>query len=290
MTDLDLKDSDSVASVLERAADCMLDAANRDGAAVRLPARGRLVATGDLHDNTFHLQKIVSVAALDASEDHHVVLHEMVHGDRLVNGMDFSYRMLVRVAELVVRYPDQVHPILANHELAQMTGRGVSKGAGNSVELFADALDFVFGENSGVVTDAINRFIRSMALAVVSDGGVLCAHSLPAAAQMSHFDVDVLDRVLADADYDAPHGAVYLMTWGRRFEDEQVEQLARRWNVKLFVLGHAHVETGIEVQGPRVVILNSDHDRATVLPIDLAQVPEADEAFMYALPLHVVEA
>ena len=70
----------------------------------------------------------------------------MIHGERLLNGMDFSYRMLGRVAQLVIDWPDQVHPILANHELAQLTGRGVSKGAGNSVELFNDALEFVFGE------------------------------------------------------------------------------------------------------------------------------------------------
>lgn len=256
-----------------------------DGCAVRLPARGRLIATGDLHDNTFHLRKIVDLARLDASPDHHVVVHELIHGDRLVNGMDFSYRMLGRVAELVIAHPGQVHPVLANHELSQMIGKGVSKGAGNSVELFRDALDFVFGERCEDVAAAVNRFIRAMPLAVIVDGCVLCAHSLPAARLMARFDPGVLDRALRDEDYVAPHGAAYLMTWGRGTSDEQVEALAERWDVRLFCLGHEHVEAGIDVRGSRIVILNSDHAQARVLPIDLAAVPTAADALMYAIPL-----
>jgi hypothetical protein len=252
---------------------------------VRLPARGRLLATGDLHDNPAHLERVIELARLGVSPDHHVVLHELIHGERLVNGMDFSYRMLGRVAALVERHPAQVHPVLANHELAQMTGKGVSKGAGNSVELFRDAIEFAFGERSEEVDEAIRAFIRSMALAVLSEDGVLCAHSLPAEAAMAKFDPGVLDRALVEEDYRAPFGAAHLMTWGRRWTPEQVERLAETWGVRLFVVGHEHVESGIEVRGPRVVVLNTDHEHARVLPIDLARVPTAEEALMRAIPL-----
>ena len=34
-----------------------------------------------------------------------------------------------------------------------------------------------------------------------------------------------------------------------------------------------------------VIVLNSDHERATVLPIDLARPPSAEEALMTAVPL-----
>jgi len=283
-------DAQVVIDLFENAAQALLTSARRSKSIVRLPSRGRLIATGDLHDNPFHLEKIVAVARLEASPDHHVVMHEMIHGERLLNRMDFSYRMLARVAELVIAHPDQVHPVLANHELAQMTGRGVSKGAGNSVQLFNDALDYVFGDDAVDVADAINSFIRAMPIALLSDGragegGVLCAHSLPMEAMMRHFDIDLLDRDLTEEDYHAPHGSAYLMVWGRRHTIEQVEHIAERWGVKLFCLGHEHAETGIEMRGPRVLILNTDHERATVLPIDLAAVPTAEEAFVYALPL-----
>jgi hypothetical protein len=283
-------DASAVIALFEDAADAVRHSERRDRSVVRLPSRGRLVATGDLHDNPFHLEKIIRLARLDESPDHYVVMHEMIHGERLLNGMDFSYRMLSRVAELIVAHPGQVHSVLANHELAQMTGRGVSKGAGNSVELFLNALDYVFGERALDVAEAINMFIAAMPIALISDpvddyGGVLCAHSLPMAAMMPHFDVDLFQRDLRDEDYQAPHGSAYLMVWGRQYTVEQIEQLAARWGVKLFCLGHEHAETGIEMRGPRVIILNTDHERATVLPIDLSAVPTAEEAFTYAVPL-----
>jgi len=281
----DLSDASAVVDLLNAGADAVLGCSNREGCCVRLPARGRLLATGDLHDNPIHLRTIVELSKLDQSRDHHVVLHELIHGDKLVNGMDLSYRMLSRVAGLAVEYPEQVHPLLANHELAQLTGKGVSKGAGNSVEMFADALDFAFRDHAGDVADAVSRFILAMPLALVSEGGVLCAHSLPTAAMMKHFDPAVFDRPLEHDDYLSPHGAAYLMTWGRGHTDEQVEELADAWDVQLFCLGHQHVDTGLEMKGPRVLVLNSDHERGTVLPLDLAALPTPEEALMYGMPL-----
>src|SRR5687767_13490267 len=98
--------------------------------------------------------------------------------------------MLARVAELVMRYPGQVHPLLANHELAQMTGRGVSKGAGNSVVLFNDGLEYVFGDECEAVSTALKEFIAAMPLALLSESGVFCAHSLPAPHAMQNFDLN----------------------------------------------------------------------------------------------------
>ncbi|MCP3903522.1 MAG: metallophosphoesterase [Planctomycetes bacterium] len=280
-----LNEASAVIDLLDAGAEAILGCEHREGCAVRVPSRGRLLATGDLHDNPIHLRTIVDLARLDASEDHHVVLHEMIHGDKLVNGMDLSYRMLGRVAALVVERPRQVHPLLANHELAQLTGKGVSKGAGNSVELFADALDFAFSDRADDVAEAVARFIRAMPLALLSEGGVLCAHSLPSAALMKHFDPAVFDRALTDDDYLSPHGAAYLMTWGRGHTEEQLDALAEAWDVQLFCLGHQHVDTGLEVRGNRLLVINSDHERARALPLDLAALPTPEEALMYGVPL-----
>jgi hypothetical protein len=282
---IDLRDASAVAAVFERAAQALLESPVHNYSVVRLPAMGRLLITGDLHDNPSHLQKIIKLARLDQSPDHHVVLHEIIHGERLVNGLDLSHRMLTRVAELVVRYPGQVHPLLANHELSQMTGRGVSKGAGNSVELFDDGLEYVFGDEAEEVAAAIKRFIRAMPLALISESGVLCAHSLPAPHMMESFDLDVIRRELAPDDYAVPLGSAHLMVWGREHTAAQLEVLAQAWKVKLFCLGHEHVETGIEVKGPRLIVLNSDHERAAVLPVELAKLPSAEDVLMRALPL-----
>lgn len=287
---VDLRDPIAVIELFERAAEALRASPVRQHCVVRLPAQpgSRLLATGDLHDNPIHLRKIIRLATLEQSPDHHVVLHEIIHGEHLVNGMDFSHRMLARVAELALRYPAQVHPVLANHELSQMTGKGVSKGAGNSVELFNDGLDFVFGDEAGEVSDAIKIFIAAMPIALLTESGVCCAHSLPAPHMMSKFDLDLFERDLTEDDYRSPAGAAYLMVWGRDHDAAQLESLASHWGVKFFCLGHEHVETGIEMKGPRLIVLNSDHERAAVLPLELTHISSAEEAFMAAIPLAAV--
>jgi hypothetical protein len=282
---IDLQDPASVRDLFGAAADALRSAPFRRGSVVRLPARGRLVVTGDLHDSPRHLAATLAVARLGQAVDHHEVLHEIIHGGNLVNGMDFSHRTLARVAGLVLERPGQVHPLLANHELAQMLGLGVSKGAGNSVEHFNEALAYAFADAWPGVAEAITAFIAALPLALVTDGGLLCAHSLPDAAAMTRFDPGILERDLEPDDYVPPAGSAYLMVWGRRHRPDQLETLAARWQARLFCLGHQRVATGIEARPPRVVVLNTDHERATVLPVDLARIPTPEEAFFAAVPL-----
>ncbi|MFK7961033.1 MAG: metallophosphoesterase [Phycisphaerales bacterium] len=298
------RDPGAVIEAFLAAAEQLTTSPVRHGSVHRIPLRGRLLATGDLHDNPVHYQRIVAAARLGASRDHHVVLHELIHGDRLINGMDFSYRMLLEVAALCLAHPGQVHPILANHELSQLTGAGVSKGGGNSVELFLDAVHFVFSADGDEVEAAVNSFLAAMPLALIASDmddanesniaddarpssapGILCSHSLPSAALFGEFDPSILDRPLEDVDRRRPTGDAYLMTWGRGYDETVIEALAARWNIGMFILGHQFVESGIETVGDRVVILNSDHESGRVLPIDLADPPRVAECPMFAMPL-----
>jgi hypothetical protein len=285
---INLAEASVAVEILLAAAEAMTSSPLRSGSCVELPPRGRLLATGDLHDNPTHFEAIVALARLDASEDHHLVLHEIIHSDVLVNGVDLSHRMLLKVAALVGRYPRQVHLLLANHELAQYTGQGVSKGAGNSVTLFDDGLAFVYGERADEVGAACARLIRALPLAARSVGTVLCAHSLPDSE--SGFDSGVLARPLRDEDYAGrpSPGDAYRMVWGRRYTDDQVETWAQRWGVELFCLGHQHTATGIEVRGKRVLVLNSDHALGAALPIDLANPPTPEDAILTAVRLRSV--
>jgi len=270
-------DAKAVIDLLDRAGLALRESPLRRGSAVHLPRCGRLIATGDLHDNPFHLDKILRLARLDASLSHHVTLHELIHGENLINGMDFSHRMLLRAAELVVRYPQQAHPLLANHEMSQMMGRGVSKGAGDSVALFNDAVEFAFGDDAEKVTEAIHRFLHAWPLALITESGVLCAHSLPAEHAMKQFDPKVLERELVEADFGPRTGSAYLMVWGRRHSAAHLDRLAELFGVRAFCIGHEHAEAGSEPLAHRGIILNSDHEHAAVLVLDLSAEPQPDE-------------
>ncbi|MHC4948645.1 MAG: metallophosphoesterase [Planctomycetota bacterium] len=287
---VNIRDQRTAVALFDRAAEAMAKSPWRRGSVERLPSRGMLVVTGDLHDNMGHLAKILTLARLRESPDHHVLLHELIHGDKLVNGLDFSHQMLAKTAELVLKYPGQVHPLLANHELAQMVGKEVDKLASHRVKLFDQALEFVFGPGWGAVRDAIHNFIRAMPLALVTDSGLLCAHSLPSRKVMRRFDLNILDRDLRPCDYVGPGGSAYEMVRGRDYSEKSVTQLAMRWQVKLFCLGHQHVAEGAEPHGGNVVVLNSDHAKGAVLPIDLASIPTAEGAMRRVVPLSSVHA
>lgn len=286
---LDLRSSDAVISVFRDGAHACRRAACRRGAidVIELPADASapLILSGDLHDNPLHLARLIRAAALDRDPAtagagdprplSHLTLHELIHGDRLTNGRDFSYRVLARVAALKAAFPEHLHILLANHELAQVLGSGIVKDGVRVVEVFNEALDLTFADDAPAVLAAIRDFILALPLALrirgpFSQPDILCAHSLPGPEMMDLFDPTVLERDLTDDDYTPRRGSAHLMVWGRGHTPEQLSALAQRWGVGLFVLGHEKADTGWSVLPPNAVILNSDHDRGVYLALDPA--------------------
>ncbi len=285
---LDYNNADAVSALMRDAAGVLMSEPGREGASVRLPADGRLLITGDLHDHLDNWHRILHLASLEGNPGNHVLLQELIHGDRLVNGLDFSWRMLVRVAEVVLAYPGQVHVILGNHELAQLTRRPVSKGAGNSVALFEDAIAWTFNDKADEVTSSIDAFLASLPLCVRTSNGLLCTHSLPDTSRMGQFDRCILDRRIESTDYEGMEGSAWMLTWGRNHEDDQLEELAELWNVSTFCIGHQFVPEGISQLGHRLVALNSDHARGVAVPWDLGRTPSPQSLLESAIPLQSV--
>ncbi len=302
LLDLDVRDPDAVIRALAEGTDANQSAACRRGSIDVITPPGTLIATGDIHDNPAHLQQCVRLAHLsdtDLPEPNtgptHLTLHELIHGDNLYNGMDFSYRMLARVAALKAAFPERVHTLLANHELSQIVGAGIVKDGLNVVKAFNDGVEYVFGGEADRVHNAIAEFIRSMPLALrceKGDGspGLLCSHSLPAPDLMDRFDASVLERPLTDDDYVPRRGSAHLMVWGRKHTREQLEALAQRWNVGAFVLGHEHAPEGWLVIEYTALVLNTDHSKARIAHVDLNGVWSIDELRLATRALRIARA
>ncbi len=285
----DTRSAEAMVELLRRATDANLNAACRNGSADVIEPAGTLIATGDLHDNPVNLGRVVQMAALDSDSPAHLTLHEVIHSDRLVGGMDLSHRALLRVAALKAAHPEYIHTILANHELAQIIGSGIVKDGVRVVEAFNAGVEYVFGDDTDAMLAAIDALIRSMPVALISGRGtaqgVLCAHSLPGPDVWDRMDFDVLDRPLTEDDYTPRQGAAHLITWGRRQKPEQLTELAERWGVGLFILGHDHAEDGYAFKEPNAVVLNSDHAKGVVMKIDLANPPNLANAADCVVPL-----
>lgn len=248
----------------------------RSGSLLKFPDYGQVVMTGDMHGHRRNFEKLCRYAMLDRAAARHVVLHELIHEDSVPGQPDTSWELLIRAAEYKCRFPEQVHFIQSNHELAQLTGQRISKGGRDVVAEFADAVTAAFGRDGPVILAAINELIASYPLAARLPHGVWLSHSLPDAQDMDRFDPRVVERVTFDPYDHQPGGDVYRLVWGRRHTPRLLERLAAAWDVNTFVIGHQPQDTGYDVPLDRLLIIASDHNHGVFVPIDLSRVATVD--------------
>jgi len=249
-------------------------ALNRDdallkGATLHLPDYGQVVMTGDLHGHRRNFQRIKNYCDLEQYPVRHVILHEIIHEEpRNFGDSDMSHEVLLGAAEYKCEYPDQVHFLQSNHELAQLTNQDISKAGRVVTFSFLAGIRESYGAGADEVTDAILEFIASYPLAARTANRILLTHSLPSPNNMTEFDPTVLDRMPNPADlHDG--GSAYLLVWGRYQQADQLERLAQMLDADIFICGHQPQETGYETWHNRLLILASDHNHGVLLPFDL---------------------
>jgi hypothetical protein len=282
--DPDLRSADEVAEIFRHAEKANLKTVGRAGAVVDLPDSGRLLISGDLHDNAQNFQRLLQLARLDDTPDNRLILHEVIHGPDLVNGLDLSVRMLARVAALKCQYPDRVFVLQSNHELAQLRHEGILKEGRDTVESFDEGIEFLYGGKGDTVREAMDGYIRSLLLAVRCANGVFASHSIPGNNRMRKFDPGVIDRV-PTAEELAEKGDVYHMVWGRNQRQDTADTLAEAWGCRQFVMGHQPAEMGYEPIGETMLVLASDHSHGVALPIDLSGTYDQEQLIGAVIPL-----
>lgn len=285
---LNVQNADAIRAVFDQAAEQNLQQSARNGSVIELGSSGQLTVGGDLHDHRTNFVKLVRLAGLNGGPGRHLVLQELVHGEKLFNGRDLSYRTAAEAAQLQLRWPGRVHMLLSNHELAQATGEDIAKHGSSSVEAFHMGLEYVFGEDCDAVHESFECYVRSLPLAVRCANGVLLAHSLPAPRKREEFDPFVLTRRCTEQDLAAPDGSAYLMVWGRHLTQEWADDLASLWGVEQFVLGHQRAEMGYALLGDSMLVLESDHAHGMALQFNLSQSYTRAQLTEVMLPLAAV--
>ena len=239
---------------------------------VKLPSEGELWITGDMHDHRRNFEKIVRAADLDNNPRRHLVLHELIHGDRFDgSGAEGSWEILFEAAELKCDYPGQVHFLLANHDLAQIHGEGIMKAGLSVCEAFSAGVKQAFNSSADHVEVAIKQFLLSLPLAIQAPNGIFCCHSIPADGQVERFDFSIFHRPLTGPDYARRTGPVYQLIWGRHMSPETATSFAEKVEAVVVVTGHQPQEEGYQVNGPRHLIIASDHNQGMFLPVDLGE-------------------
>ena len=162
-----MKDARNAVDTFLQAAELNRDDPLRKGSLLVFPNYGQVVMTGDLHGHARNFGKIVRYCNLDRTPIRHVILHEIVHASEDAStGLDQSHVVLLDAAKWKIEFPDQVHFLQSNHELAQMTGHEITKAGRSVLKAFEEGLTATYGANAiGEVLEAIYAFIRSLPLA-----------------------------------------------------------------------------------------------------------------------------
>lgn len=263
--------ADAVIETLETAKEENLLSRLRQEQLVNLPAQGEVWMTGDIHDNRNNFRKIVRKADLGNNPQRHLVLHELIHGDHFdANGAEDSWVMLVAAAELKCDFPDQVHFMLANHDLAQIHGEGIMKSGLSVCEAFRAALKRDFPDKYHRIEATMSDFFLSFPLGIRCQNGLLFTHSLPTDKEIDTFDYTVFDRPLKGEDYRRKTGPAYQLIWGRHMSEETVDKFAQNMKARIVINGHQPQEMGYATNGPRQLIIASDHNQGVYLPLNLS--------------------
>jgi hypothetical protein len=180
---------------------------------------------------------------------------------------------LYKAAELKCDFPDQVHFIFANHDLAQIHGEGIMKAGLSVCEAFTAGIKRDFAETGGAnsVNVAVTEFLLSLPLAARTQNGLFFSHSMPTDDQIPNFDYTVFDRELTGPDYKRRVGPVYQLIWGRSMTPAGVNTFLEKVNANMIVTGHQPQDTGYLVNGEKHLIIASDHNQGVFLKLDLAQ-------------------
>jgi hypothetical protein len=269
--------ADQVVETLGAAADENRMEPARHEQVVFLPGEGELWMTGDLHDHRRNFDKLVRAADLGNNPQRHLVLHELIHGDHYdASGAEESWVTLYRAAELKCDFPEQVHFMLANHDLAQIHGKGIMKAGLSVCEAFTKGVKKAFEGQANVVTVAITEFLLSLPLAIKAENGIFCCHSLPTDDQVDNFDYSIFERPLTGPDYAARSGPVYQLIWGRNMNPETVDKFAEQVGASVIITGHQPQDMGHATNGDKHLILASDHNQGCFLPLELDQQYDMD--------------
>lgn len=260
------------ASLFLQAAQANAATSARVGSLVELSAENAddCLITADLHGNQENFRRIVALADLAAHRRRHLVMQEVCHGGPMyeTSGGCKSHQLLEAVAQLKCDYPQQVHFLISNHELSELTDHPICKGNKLLNLLFRFGLQEAYGDDLETVRDGMRQFIASCPAAVRLANGVFISHSIPEDTDRRGFDFDVFRRTLRDADL-LDRGAVFRLVWGRDFRKANAQAFAGPLGAHLLVNGHEPAPRGYLLPNDQQIVLDCCGPSACYLLLDV---------------------
>lgn len=266
-----MPDPDRLLTTIRRAVDAVRRQPGRRGRFIEMLNADDIVVAGDLHGHLGNFQSIYKFADLARQPRRHLVLQEVVHSKyRYPLGGDKSHQLLDLFAALKNQFPDRVHLLLGNHELAQWTDRAIIKGEEDLNALFVAGLQEAYGEKAGAVDRAYRELFAAAPLAIRTANRIFLSHSLPTAQNGAAVTRSLLEQDEHRLEDLAPKGGVYSLVWGRDCSAENVASFLQAMDSDWLVTGHIPCDHGFATPNEQQIILDCCASPAAValLPTD----------------------
>jgi hypothetical protein len=253
-----MPNSERLLATLKQAERAFRTTPGRTGQVVGLPAGAEMLVAGDLHGSVENFRLLLKTADLAKQPLRHLIVQEVVHGPfRYAGGGDKSHQLLDLVAALKCQYPERVHYLLGNHELAQWRNQRIGKGDVDQNEIFRAGVDEAYGECADAIYAAYMQLLAAADLAVLTANRVLICHSVPSARHLATFDWAVLEREELQPEDLLLGGSVHSLVWGRDLGQRHVEEFLRKVDADLLISGHIPCDQGFMAPNDRQIILDA---------------------------------
>jgi hypothetical protein len=256
---------DNIITSYQQATEVNLHTPERVGNIVVLTAQScdEVMLTGDLHGHRQNFNRIKKIAALDRHPHRHLVLQEVCHGGPVYkeNSGCMSHTLLEDVAAMKIKFPRQVHFLLGNHELSEMTDYPIQKNKQMLNLQFRLGLQHLYGPATEKVREAYLPFLQSCPLAVRLPHGIFVSHSIPEFCDTRAFDVSIFDREIAYAEYFERSG-VFQLVWGRDYRQENAKAFAELVGAQVLINGHEPCYEGFSAPNDYQIILDCCGEKA----------------------------
>lgn len=246
-----------------------------------------VMVTADLHGNRRNFNAIRRIADLGNHPRRHLIIQEVCHGGPTYpnSGGCMSHMMLEDVAKLKVQFPRQVHFLMSNHELAELTDFPIIKNQKMLNLLFRFGMQEMYGAATDKVREACLPFLRTLPLAVRVQNGIWISHTIPEGIDQKAFDASILDSELVEDDF-AEDMPAFDFVWGRDFRQANADAFAKAVEANVLIHGHEPAEQGYDVPNTRQIILDSHADNGVYVMLPVGETLTQEDVVKRIKPLN----